>query len=129
MQIGKWDESIHTEIEQLKRIATAKKIKASDVVVDYDTQTAQIKGRDGIYDVALDDCSCMDFSVKQRPCKHIYRLAMELNLVNDLPEFNKEAQAEFNKTIPEEIDRFKKLYENGAISLDKLVKIAIALSS
>lgn len=129
MEFGKWDSSIHKEVEQLKRISTASKIKAGDIVIDADEHIAQIKGSDGIYDVSLDSCTCMDFSIRRLPCKHIYRLASELNLVDELPTINKAAAEAFKATIPNEIARFRTLYENGAISLEKFVKISNALSS
>lgn len=129
MEFGKWDSSVHKEVEQLKRISTASKIKANDIVIDTEEQIAQIKGSDGIYDVTLDSCTCMDFSIRRLPCKHIYRLASELNLVDELPTINKAAAEAFKATIPDEIARFRTLYENGAISLEKFVKISNALSS
>ncbi len=129
MEFGKWDSAIHKEVEQLKRISTAQKIKAKDIVIDSEEQIAQIKGSDGIYDVTLNSCTCMDFSIRRLPCKHIYRLASELNLVDELPTINKDASEAFNATIQEEITRFRTLYENGAISLEKFVKIANALLS
>ncbi len=129
MDFGKWDSSIHKEVEQLKRISTAMKIKESDIEINSEEQTAKINGSDGVYDVTLDSCTCKDFSIRQLPCKHIYRLASELNLVDELPTIDKVAAEEFKATIPDEIARFKTLYENGAISLEKLIKISNALSS
>lgn len=129
MEFGKWDSSIHKEVEQLKRISTSQKIKAADIVINSTNKTAQIKGSDGIYDVTLDSCTCMDFSIRRLPCKHIYRLASELSLVDELPTINKTAAEAFKATIPDEISRYRALYENGVISLEKFIKISNALTS
>lgn len=34
------------------------------------------------YNVFLDHCSCPDFKKRQKPCKHMYRLALELGIID-----------------------------------------------
>lgn len=75
---------LHDEPDQLKRQKGALKLNVQSV----DTATATGKIND--YDVSLDSCSCIDFSRRGVPCKHMYRLAHELgffqltgNVVND----------------------------------------------
>lgn len=69
-------EALHKDAEQLKRIKSASKIKMDSV--DFDSRTGKIKN----YDVSLDKCTCMDFGRRHKPCKHIYRLAIELGVFN-----------------------------------------------
>lgn len=39
--------------------------------------SAKVRGQNGgVYDVSLDSCTCMDFQTRQKPCKHMYRLAI-----------------------------------------------------
>ena len=68
------NEHFHAEPEQLKRIKSALQLKMDSV--DFDTRTGKIKN----YDVSLGECTCMDFMRRRKPCKHIYRLAVELGI-------------------------------------------------
>ena len=80
-----WDESIHNSPDQVKRIASATKSETSPSCVDREQQTAVFPGSSTTsYTTTLSSCSCMDFSRRHLPCKHIYRLAMELGLI-DVP--------------------------------------------
>ena len=123
MSFGIWDVSIHSKIDQIKRINTSKQIKSKNIVnIDVQGQTARILGSSGeIYEVTLDHCTCFDFNSQRGPCKHIYKLAAELDLLPPTPTFNAEKA--------EEIDRFKQQYLAGAISTDKFIKIVNALNS
>lgn len=132
MGFGHWPDEIHKEIDQLKRIANAKKINKKKVLeIDKEAQTASIVGSSGeIYTVTLDNCNCADFSHSGgKPCKHIYRLAMELDLLPVPPPLNPEKAKEFAETIPAEVERFTALYNSGAISSDKYIKIVTALTA
>lgn len=42
-----------------------------------------MQGHDNVYDVSLLKCDCVDFQRRQLPCKHMYRLAMELGLIKE----------------------------------------------
>ena len=129
MTFGDWNESIHNDYEQIKRISYLKKIKPENIVVDSVAQTAKVNGTGGTYDVTLNDCTCYDFSERQLPCKHMYRLAFELGYLNDLPQLDRKAAKEFKNNIPDEIERYKTMYLNGSITIEKFVKIANALNS
>ena len=61
----------HRGHEQLIRQSRAMDLQMDHV--DFDAQTGTIKN----YDVSLESCTCPDFQRRQRPCKHMYRLAME----------------------------------------------------
>ena len=77
-------DSIHTGIDQLKRIKSALNLKMDSV--NADNQTGKIKN----YDVTLDKCTCTDFGRRHKPCKHMYCLAMELGIFNSGDEKNLE---------------------------------------
>ena len=82
MQFCHWDESIHEDEEQKKRFERAKKSDVKPLSIDHENQTCFIQGRENEpYFVTLDSCTCMDFSKRNLPCKHIYRLGMELGLI------------------------------------------------
>lgn len=129
MNFGKWNDLIHNEYEQIKRIAFMLRIKSENVCVMPDDQTAQINGTEGIYNVTLDSCTCYDFVSRELPCKHVYRLAYELGKLNDLPKVDRRIAKSFQENIPNEIERYKEFYLNGAISIEKFIKIANALQS
>lgn len=69
-------DSLHAEPEQLKRVKSAFNLKMDSV--DFGAHTGKIK----TYDVSLGKCTCMDFGRRRKPCKHIYRLAIELGIFN-----------------------------------------------
>ena len=129
MNFGNWDESVHNDYEQIKRIAFMQRIKPENVTVYPEDQTAVIEGSDGTYDVTLNNCTCVDFAMRKLPCKHIYRLASELGYLDDLPKPDRAAAKAFKENLPSEIDRFKELYFSGAISIEKFNKIVNALTS
>lgn len=126
MNFGNWEASIHDEAEQIKRICSGQKLPASKVQVQKDTQSALFQGSsDEPYETTLDNCTCMDASIRRLPCKHMYRLALELGFLNDLPVLNKEAMVTFDSD--NEAKRFFDFYKSGAISGEKYAKIYDAL--
>lgn len=129
MNFGNWESSIHEDFQQLKRIAFSQRIKPENITLHPESNSAEIVGTDGIYDVTLSTCTCFDFESRQLPCKHMYRLASELGFLSDLPTLKRKAASNFKNCIPDEIERYKKFYFDGAISLEKLNKIINALLS
>ena len=129
MNFGNWDENLHNDYEQIKRMAFMQRIKPENVTIYPQNQSAKIIGTDGIYKVTLDSCTCYDFDSRQLPCKHIYRLAYELGFLEDLPKLNRKAAKEFKDNLQAEIEHFKELYFSGAISIEKFNKIVNALMS
>lgn len=77
---SKWSD-IHGLPDQQKRIASAKKSACTPVSLDPSTCTGIFKGSSGTHTTSLDHCSCVDFNRRKLPCKHMYRLAMELGLL------------------------------------------------
>lgn len=124
--IGNWPEQMHSDFEQVKRIESGKKLKKDILSIDMDKREITIQGSSETpYTATLDECTCADFSIRQSPCKHIYCLAAELGLLNDLPVYKKKASS-FRPSS--EIEKFRQLYESGEISADAYVKICTALS-
>ena len=74
---GAWPESIHNDPEQQKRMLSASKAALTPVEI-YSDKSAQFSGKSGRYITTLNDCQCVDFSMRHLPCKHIYRLAYEV---------------------------------------------------
>lgn len=82
---GSWPQSIHDDPEQQKRINSATGSAVSPDSVDSEKQMCFISGSGkNPYIVRLDNCTCNDFQRRGLPCKHIYRLAAELKLI-DIP--------------------------------------------
>lgn len=129
MTFGKWDESLHSNVEQLQRINSSFKIKEENVEFNPENETAKIIGSGGTYDVSLNECTCADFARTNVPCKHMYKLASKLGFTPNLPVKNAKAAKAFNESLDSEINHFKDLYFQGAISLEKLSKITKALKS
>jgi len=77
--MSKWDNSIHEDKEQLKRIEAAQKAETTPAEICHESKSAKFKGSGkDMYITTLDSCTCMDFSRRRLPCKHIYRLTLEL---------------------------------------------------
>lgn len=79
---NKWA-ACHNLPGQSDRLLRGKSSKYSPVSIDKKNCSAKMQGRDGMYNVTLTKCDCMDFQKRQLPCKHMYRLAIELGLVNE----------------------------------------------
>lgn len=69
--------------EQAKRQEKAKEAKMAPLSIDYETKTALFSGSGKKpYETTLESCTCKDYFVRRLPCKHIYRLRMELEAHN-----------------------------------------------
>ena len=80
ISFGKWESDIHDDFEQVKRIESARKLTKDIVEIDKEAKRIVIQGSGAEpYESTLDDCDCMDFLHRKLPCKHIYRLAFELD--------------------------------------------------
>ena len=128
MTFANWDESIHSEPDQIAKIDRASKIKMADITYSDDMQSAIISGT-STYQVTLHNCTCSSFvkTSGTKPCKHMYRLAIDNKLIATPPTKDSQAAKSFKDNIPQEIEHFKQLYDSGAISVDKFVAIAKAL--
>ena len=107
-----WDPSIHNEISQVKSRVTAKKIKSSDITMNADNSCFISGSGSEPYHVTLSSCQCQDFAVnkkRERPCKHIYRLASELGMFDLLPEKTRLEQRPFRK-------KYRTIWKNGNVN-------------
>lgn len=126
ISFGNWPENIHSDFEQVKRIEAGKKLKKSIISLDKEKQEVVIQGSASIpYETTLNECTCADFSIRQAPCKHMYCLAFELGLMDDLPKYDKK-KSSFDPGA--ELERYRSLYETGEIGADAYVKICTALA-
>ena len=80
VQAIKESADIDTHPDQKKRMEKAKEAKYQPLSIDYNAGTAVFAGSGKIpYETTLNSCTCRDFVVRRLPCKHIYRLRMELD--------------------------------------------------
>lgn len=130
MFFSKKNESIHWELPQLKSQREALAIKQSTITRISD-DCIQVKGSGAeAYIVTIDRCTCSDFLKNKKgkaPCKHIYRLAME-NGVFSLPAESATHQADAEKEIALEMERWKRAYLSGGISLNRYIAIVEAFT-
>lgn len=77
-----WAQGIHETDYALKRIKSAQSVKLTPVEINPEDGYGYFQGRHGRYETFLDYCPCGDFRRSKLPCKHIYRLAAELGLLD-----------------------------------------------
>lgn len=77
-----WKPEIHTAEYALKRIKSSKSAKLTPLKIDTKDFYGYFQGSHGKYETFLDYCPCGDFRRSKLPCKHIYRLAIELGLMD-----------------------------------------------
>lgn len=83
MTFGPWDASIHDDPEQIKRYEKAQKSDVTPDQIDHESATGIFQGSGKKpYETTLDSCTCGDFIRRKLPCKHMYRLALELGCIN-----------------------------------------------
>lgn len=75
-----WGKEIHREFAQLKSIERARKADTTPDSIDTKSMTGIFPGRSNPYIVTLSSCTCGSFISRRKPCKHMYRLAMECGL-------------------------------------------------
>lgn len=111
-----WPEDIHSSADQQKRIHSAKSAKTTPDSVDFNEQSGLFpgSGKDPYY-CTLSACSCVDYSRRHLPCKHIYRLAIELGLLNESAESGENKNALNAIQIPwkEAVAEIENLTENS----------------
>lgn len=73
---------VHDAPDQKKRIASAKSASCTPLSVTLDTSSGSFSGSHGIYETTLESCTCIDFMRRKMPCKHIYRLAIQLGILS-----------------------------------------------
>lgn len=79
LAIIKASDDIDSHPDQIKRMEKAKEAKMAPLSIDRENQTALFAGSGKKpYETTLNSCTCRDYFVRRLPCKHIYRLRMEL---------------------------------------------------
>lgn len=68
--------------DQAKRLDSARAAACTPALVNQDGGTADFFGHYGKYSASLFRCSCPDFRRQRKPCKHMYRLALEMGLID-----------------------------------------------
>lgn len=88
-----WDDSVHCDKSQIDRQGRAFTYPFT-FEIDEKTKSARFSSTSILpyYDTTLSSCTCFDFEERKLPCKHIYRLAAELGIVEIInrPTFDKE---------------------------------------
>ncbi len=75
-----WDYELHDTEYAFKRMKSAQSAKLTPVSIDKENMSGVFKGSGKLpYRVTLQSCTCGDFHRSHRPCKHMYRLATELD--------------------------------------------------
>ncbi len=120
-----WSKETHeTEFAQ-KRIKSAKSAKLTPVQIDTKDLYGYFQGSRGRYETFLDICPCGDFIRNKLPCKHIYRLAIELGLLDEKAESNSNlipTPKSEKITLDEEIDIVESLSEQAQIILKRIAE-------
>jgi len=72
-------ENVDAHPEQIKRQKSAMGAKYKPLQIDYDAKFAVFSGSGKMpYETTENSCTCRDYFVRRLPCKHIYRLRIEL---------------------------------------------------
>lgn len=82
-----WDGK-HDLEDQRKRLTSAKKANMTPVSVDVEGGTGVFSGSTN-YETSLSECTCIDFKKRKLPCKHMYRLAIELGILDETAKSDK----------------------------------------
>jgi hypothetical protein len=79
----RWPESIHRMPEQKEQLRQAKQEKFLIQYQNKEKGIAQIKGDtdSAVFWCNLGMCQCEQFKKTHRPCKHIYKMAIEKGLI------------------------------------------------
>lgn len=78
---GPWTEH-PADADEQKRLTSAQQSKTTPTSIDREHETGVFygSGKDP-YQTSLASCTCNDFVRRKKPCKHIFRLAMELGII------------------------------------------------
>jgi hypothetical protein len=127
---GEENKDMHYDYNQVKRIESAKKLKDEQIVTEDLTpgkEHALIQGTEPEpYRVTLNTCSCFDFSAHGKPCKHMYRLALDAGRL-ELPAYKKRKSSR-NIDKEAEIEHYKQLYISGDLDGSSYAKICSILA-
>lgn len=115
-----WDNEIHTDEAQIARQGRAMNYDF-EFKVDKVNQTAIFSSTTDIpfYSTSLSKCNCYDFQERGLPCKHIYRLAVELGYIKIIkrPTFDKDKLSEVKAS--DDIDKHPEQIKRQNSAMDK----------
>ena len=78
-----WNNADHNDVDQINRQKYARNKKRLTVVsLDKDLQRGVFDGTSGRYETSFEHCTCSDFELRKLPCKHMYKLAYELGVID-----------------------------------------------
>lgn len=77
---AKWDINMHNYNEQIIRQERACSFLLSPLDLDIEHAQGHFRGKEHDYLTTLCSCECIDFQRRLKPCKHMYRLAYELDV-------------------------------------------------
>lgn len=121
-----WDDSIHESESQIARQGRAMTYPFS-FRVSKKNKTARFSSTSDLpyYDTSLQECTCYDFQERHLPCKHMYRLAAELGVIEIIkrPTFDKNAVEKIKNSddidsAPDQVKRQKSAEKCKPISID-----------
>lgn len=120
-----------TDPDIAQRIISGQEIaaKRSKIIsFDPDSCAMQCIGSGGVYDVTLDSCTCIDFSIFHgaRRCKHIFALSILCGAEYDLPALDPVAAKSFD--FDGEIERLRLLWVGGVIDFEAYRRCAAIMS-
>lgn len=127
MNFGPWEIPNDEFLECCLRLDRAMGISQNSIgPVDIDSGSVQILGS-GLdpYTVTLHGCQCTDYQRRGLPCKHMIRLALELGLSFDIPQFDPYAASSYD--VEADIAQLTDRWRAGQLTLDSLAKCAAAL--
>ncbi len=124
-----WNPELHTTDYALKRIKSAKSAKLTPIKIDETDCYGYFQGSHGKYETWLGHCPCGDFHRSKLPCKHIYRLAIELGILDIEAQHNPDAvliPKNERASLDDTMDIVEQLSENAQ---RKLLRIASNIRS
>lgn len=84
-----WFDNLNSP-DDLKRLASAQKPECTPVSLDKEKEIGFFTGKYGSYTTSMSECTCVDFSRRKSPCKHMIRLAIELGYIKCSSDSNPE---------------------------------------
>lgn len=121
----KWPSGIHDTADQKKRLESARSSKTTPDSIDKERRSGVFAGSGAApYATTLDSCTCGDFFRRQLPCKHMYRLAIELGLLDETAEkgINKNSLEHQQFTLEEAVAELENLTEAAQRKLGEIIQ-------
>ncbi len=116
---GNWSDGDHEGSDQQARLSSAAQAKTTPSQIDTENETATFEGSGKKpYTTTLNTCTCGDFLHRHLPCKHIYRLAMELGYIDCSFKYGRNKNDIVNRIpalSPEAKELLLKVMSNGGI--------------